>query len=149
MQSLTTKRLSIVVLVIMIISIAMMESSGNPSPDHNGDASNVVEALRYLQDIESRHAQFARPRYTFQFSFIINKRKYVCCFIYIYWCRWCRLYLPFYVMNFLSSCYIFTAVIFFYLLFFICTFPSHCHFLHTFYAKRWSMMKEILSCYEW
>lgn len=78
MQSLATKRLSIAVLVVMLISIAIMESSANPNPDHSGDPVNVVDALRYLQDIESKHAQFARPRYTFQYIlylliFIINQ----------------------------------------------------------------------------
>lgn len=28
----------------------------------NGDETNVAEALRYLQELESKHAQFARPR---------------------------------------------------------------------------------------
>ena len=67
MQSVATKRLSIAVLVVMLISIAIMESSANPNPDHSGDPVNVVDALRYLQDIESKHAQFARPRYKFQY----------------------------------------------------------------------------------
>ena len=85
MQSLATKRLSIAVLVVMLISIAIMESSANPNPDHSGDPVNVVDALRYLQDIESKHAQFARPRYTFQyfllFSLLINISGNACCFI--------------------------------------------------------------------
>ncbi|XP_070507048.1 uncharacterized protein [Chironomus tepperi] len=64
MQSLlATKRLSIAVMVVLLISIKIMESSGNPNPDHSGDPVNVVDALRYLQDIESKHAQFARPRH--------------------------------------------------------------------------------------
>lgn len=42
-----------------MISIAMMECSGNPNPEqHEGGNVAVADAIRYLQDLE----RIARPR---------------------------------------------------------------------------------------
>jgi hypothetical protein len=57
MQS-STKRLSIVILLLVLISIAVM---GNPNPEQHDQAS-VMEAIQYLQNLEKQHGMLARPR---------------------------------------------------------------------------------------
>lgn len=128
MQSPTTKRLSIVIMLLMLISIAVMKASANPSPDHV-DPTNVVDALRYLQDIESKHAQFARPRYALP---LINLEIRMAVSVASYLDVVCSYH--FYVMNFFFTfielryslrCFIFS---------FICTSLFHlliaCRFQH-------------------
>lgn len=52
----STRRLAIALTLFVMISIAMMECSGNPE-NHEG-GGNVADAIRYLQDLE----RIARPR---------------------------------------------------------------------------------------
>ncbi|KAG5671729.1 hypothetical protein PVAND_001909 [Polypedilum vanderplanki] len=47
-----------------------MEASANPNPEHTQE---VVDAIRYLQDIENKHAQFARPRFGKRGNEYLNK----------------------------------------------------------------------------
>lgn len=53
-------RISAAVLLLALILIAISESSANPGQEQH-DVNSVADAIRYLQDLESRH-QFARPR---------------------------------------------------------------------------------------
>jgi hypothetical protein len=62
------QRFSVAVLLLALILIAVSESSANPGQEQH-DVNSVADAIRYLQDLESRH-QFARPRWEFLFSFI-------------------------------------------------------------------------------
>lgn len=48
---------TLVITLLVIISIAIMECSGNPNPEQN-EAGDVAHAIRYLQDLE----RIARPR---------------------------------------------------------------------------------------
>ena len=55
----STRRLSVALTLFVMISIAMMECSGNPNPEqHEGGNVAVADAIRYLQDLE----RIARPR---------------------------------------------------------------------------------------
>lgn len=49
---------TLVITLLVIISIAIMECSGNPNPEQHGEAGEVANAIRYLQDLE----RIARPR---------------------------------------------------------------------------------------
>lgn len=63
MQSSSTKRLSIAIMLVMFFFIVIMEqATANPNPEQHEPVNSVVDALRYLQDIEKQHGQFARPR---------------------------------------------------------------------------------------
>ena len=53
----STRRLAIALTLFVMISIAMMECSGNPE-NHEGGNVAVADAIRYLQDLE----RIARPR---------------------------------------------------------------------------------------
>jgi hypothetical protein len=50
------QRLSVAALLLVLLFIAITETSGNP-----GQQNDVADAIRYLQDLENKH-QFARPR---------------------------------------------------------------------------------------
>jgi hypothetical protein len=57
MQS-STRRITIAITLLVIVSIAIMECSGNPNPEQHETGENVANAIRYLQDLE----RIARPR---------------------------------------------------------------------------------------
>lgn len=54
-----TQRLSVIALIFMVVFFKISETAGKPGPEH---VNSVADTLRYLQDLENRHAQYARPR---------------------------------------------------------------------------------------
>lgn len=58
------QRLSIFLLIGLILFLSISKTDCRPAPagEDGSDANSVAEAIRYLQDLENKHAQYARPR---------------------------------------------------------------------------------------
>ncbi|CAO1440005.1 unnamed protein product [Diamesa hyperborea] len=53
------QRLSIFLLIGLIMFLSISKADCRPAGDD--EANSVAEAIRYLQDLENKHAQYARP----------------------------------------------------------------------------------------
>ena len=56
------QRLSIFLFIGLIMFLSISKADCRPAGEDGSDANSVAEAIRYLQDLENKHAQYARPR---------------------------------------------------------------------------------------